>query len=71
MTNTKELEADIARSGLSKKYICSVLNISPMAFFNKINNITEFKASEIKTLQALLGQTDRRRDFVFFAPDSD
>lgn len=36
-------------------------------FYKKLNNETEFKASEISAMQKILGLTNRKRDEIFFA----
>lgn len=64
MTNTVELEILIKRSGLTKKEVAKRLGLSDMGFYKKINNITEFKASEIMTLAELLGIENM--DEIFF-----
>ena len=64
MTNTKELEIAITRAGITKREIAKRLGLSEMGLYKKINNITEFKASEIKTLAEILGITDI--DKIFF-----
>ncbi len=45
--------AEIARSGLTMKDCAKYLNISANSFSNKINNKTEFKASELAKLATL------------------
>lgn len=46
MTNTLELEIAITRSGLTKQKIAKKLGITTMGLYKKINNLSEFKASE-------------------------
>ena len=65
MTNTKELEIAITRAGLTKREIAKRLGLSEMGLYKKINNITEFKASEIKALAEILEITDIEE--IFFA----
>ena len=67
MTNSKELEAAIAKAKITKKSIAKALEISEMSLLRKINNKTEFKASEIATLKSLLKLNDFERDKIFFA----
>lgn len=67
MTDTKELKIAIVRAGLTQREIAKRLGLSEMGLHKKINNITEFKASEIKTLVELLGITNI--DAIFFAND--
>lgn len=66
MTNTLELEIAITRSTLTKKEIAKKLNISQMGLYKKINNITEFKASEISKLVNLFGLSSKEIDTIFF-----
>lgn len=54
MTDKEELEIAILRSGLTKHEVAQKLGLSDMGFYKKLNNITEFKASEIATLQKML-----------------
>ena len=54
MTNTNLLAAAIKAKGLTQRDVADVLNISSSAFSFKMNNKTEFKASEIKAICILL-----------------
>lgn len=54
MTNKEELEVAILRAGLTKHEVAKKLGLSDMGFYKKLNNITEFKASEISALQKML-----------------
>lgn len=54
MTNKKELEIAILRAGLTKHEVAKKLGLSDMGFYKKLNNQTEFKASEIVALQKML-----------------
>lgn len=65
MTNTLELELQIKRIGISKKELAEKLGITEMSLFNKIKNITEFKASEIVMLTNILKLTCGQRDTIF------
>ena len=67
MTDTLELELQIKRAGVTKVYLAEKLGITKMALFNKMKNVTEFKASEIATLAFLLGMTSEQRDAIFFS----
>ena len=68
MTNSPALEAAIAKTGISKKSLAKQLALSEMGLFRKINNITEFKASEIIAMQKILSLTDCERDSIFSSP---
>lgn len=68
LINTKELEVYITRSGLTKKEIAKEMGISTMTLYKKINNITEFKASELETISKLLGINDlKEKNYIFFS----
>lgn len=54
MTDTLKLEMAIRRAGLTKREVAKQLGLSDMGLHQKINNITEFKASEIARLYDLL-----------------
>ncbi len=66
MTNTLELEVAIKRAGLTKREVVKQLGLSHMGFYKKINNITEFKASEIMKLCDILNIKNIGE--IFFAP---
>lgn len=67
MTNTILLRKMIDKSGYKLRFIASKLGITYQGFLRKINNETEFKASEIQGLKELLNLTDKERDEIFFA----
>lgn len=54
VTNTLELEIAIKKSSFTKREIAKRMKISEMGFYKKLNNITEFKASEISKLVEIL-----------------
>lgn len=60
-----ELKAEIARKGITYRFIAAELHISEQAFYNKLNGDTEFKESEIKTLVRVLGLTPSRVNEIF------
>lgn len=68
MTNTLELEIAIKRKGLSKKEVAKHLGLSEQGFLLKLNNSTEFKASEIQALADLLELPDKN---LFFEKQCD
>lgn len=58
MANTLQLELEIRRNGLSKKEVAKSLGLSEQGFLLKLNNKTEFKASEIRKMCDLLKLPD-------------
>ena len=71
MTDTKELEVAIIRAGLSKRKLAQALGLSEMGLYKKINNLSEFKASEIDLASKVLSLSYEQRDAIFFATNSD
>ena len=67
MTNSELLKAAINECGLKLRYIATRLNISYQAFLNKMNNSSEFKASEITILCELLKLDNRQKEDIFFS----
>lgn len=67
MTNTNELQAAIAESGITIVALARKLGITREALYSKIQNKTEFKASEIVALSSALRLSARERDRIFFA----
>lgn len=67
MTNTELLKRKIDESGYKLKYIASKLGITYYGFLKKVNNDTEFKASEIQALCDLLNISGEEKERIFFA----
>lgn len=55
-------DAGIKRTAVSKK-----IGVSHQCFLNKINNLSDFKASEIAIIIALLGLSAEQVNSIFFA----
>ena len=72
MTNAIELRKRIKNSVLKLKYIAENLSLTPYGLQRKIDNFSEFKASEIRKMCNLLGISDSKtRDMIFFDQSSD
>ena len=69
MRNTELLEKKIEESGYKRNYIAKAIGLkSTFGLANKINNVTEFKASEINILCDLLKiETAEEKEAIFFA----
>lgn len=67
MTDTTVLSEEIAESGITITAIAKKLGITREGFYKKLNNETEFKASEISALQGILNLSNKKRDDIFFA----
>ncbi len=71
MTNTKLLRSYIGKSGYKLVFIAKQLDITYAGLLKKINNETEFKASEIQILCDLLNISLEDREKIFFAQNVD
>ena len=68
MTNTVEFEVALKRAGLTKREVAQRLGLSEMGLYQKINNITEFKASEISKLYKILNLGGLKEQQNIFLP---
>lgn len=67
MTNTELLKQRIYKSGLKLQYLASKMGLTRFGLSNKINNLNEFKASEIVILCAELKiSSSKEKDAIFF-----
>lgn len=67
MTNTPLLEKYIDESGYKRSHIAKAMGINSYTLAMKINNTSEFRASEIETLCKLLNIDVAERMNIFFA----
>lgn len=67
MTNTALLERYVAKSGYKKSYIAEQLGLTTYGFMLKVNNKSEFKASEMTILCELLKINTKDKEAIFFA----
>lgn len=67
MFNSLLLEIAITRSQISKRTLAKKLGISEQGLYNKLNGISEFKASEIRALTDELSLSAQEREDIFFA----
>ena len=66
MTNTKLLQKTIKECGLKRYALAEQMDLTYQGLLNKINNVSEFKASEIKELSEILGIDHELRERIFF-----
>ena len=67
MTNTSKLKAKIIENGLLQEQVAMQLGMTSATFNYKVNNKSEFKASEIKKLGEILHLTAEEVNTIFFA----
>lgn len=67
MTNTAKLRKRIEESGLKYKFIAKSLGLTYLGLQKKINNDSEFKASEIAILCKILNINNlQEKEDIFF-----
>lgn len=66
MTNSRELREWLDDKGLKLKAVAKKMGITPYSLQKKIDNETEFKASEIAVFTAEYGMPTDMRDHIFF-----
>lgn len=67
MTDSKKLRDAVEKKGLKYNFIARTMGLSAYGLKKKIENDSEFKASEIKRLSGLLSLSNKERDEIFFA----
>lgn len=66
MTETKLLKEKIDQSGYKLKFIAKKVGLTYQGLLNKINNHSEFRASEIQKLSEILSLTKDEQISIFF-----
>lgn len=67
MTNTMLLEEHIRSVGIKYKFLAEKLGITYFSLRKKINNVTEFTATEIDVMCEVLHLSVEERMLIFFA----
>lgn len=63
--NKQLLIAKMTEKGITRDEAAKILNISRTALENKLNNDSEFRASEIAILSKALGISRKKDDYFF------
>lgn len=72
VTNTEMLRDVIKKSGLKLEFIAEKLGITRFSLSKKIENVTEFKTSEVQKMCDVLQITDPQdKEAIFFAQKVD
>lgn len=72
MTNSKALRDLIGSKGLKMKYVAEYLGLSPYGFQRKVDNLQEFKTSEVVAICELLDiKSLETKERIFFAKNGD
>lgn len=67
MTDSAKLKGKMVEGGLNQTWVAEQLGMTIATFNYKVNNRTEFKASEIKKLSEILHLTNDEVNTIFFA----
>lgn len=67
MTDTEKLRAAIRDSGYKYSHIANELGLSTYGLQRKIDNLSEFRASEIARLVKILKLSEQESQQIFFA----
>lgn len=65
MTNTKAFMEAVDKLGIKFKALAEQIGLTPNGLRKKVNNETEFKASEIQKCVEVLRLTKKERDYIF------
>ena len=71
MVNREKLKGKIVENGLTQEQLAGTLGMAVATLNYKVNNKSEFKASEIKKLAEILYLTNEEVSNIFFAKDVD
>jgi DNA-binding Xre family transcriptional regulator len=71
MTNAKKFEIALLQKGKSKKDIAQLLGVSMQTIYNKVNNVVDFKAQEVRAICDYLELTTEEMIEIFFAENVD
>jgi hypothetical protein len=71
MTDTAKLEYLLKKAKVSKKEYAKELGLSLQGLYNKLNNVREFKQTEISATCRLLNLKASERNEIFFAEKVD
>ncbi|MBR2132239.1 MAG: hypothetical protein IJ955_06840 [Oscillospiraceae bacterium] len=72
MTDSKLIRDVIRDRGLKIKYIAKEMGLSPYGLQKKMDNISEFKVSEVEAFCSAVGGLDiQARQRIFFADEVD
>lgn len=71
LTNSNLFRAAVEKAGIKYKFLAKTLGLTPYGLQKKIDNLSEFKASEISRVSETLNLSESDRNSIFFAKNSD
>ena len=66
MTDSAALRDAVSKAGLKYKFVAEQLKLTPYGLAKKIDNKSDFKASEIAALTDILALSESERTSIFF-----
>ena len=66
MTNAEMFRKKVEERGVSYSFLADKMGISRASLYNKLDNKSEFKASEIAVATTVLRLSNKERDQIFF-----
>ena len=67
MTNAKEFKVALMRNGITMTQLSEMVHITLATLSRKVNNLSEFTVSEVKTISDILNLSVDDRERIFFA----
>ena len=65
--NTDDLNAEIARNGLTKPQLAKTIGVSKKCLYSRLKGETSFKQEEIQKIASILGLNEEKIMNIFFA----
>lgn len=66
MTNTNEFKAALVRKGMTAGDLAELIGISRQSLSYRMNNIVEFRISEVEKISQILELTLEEKNLIFF-----
>lgn len=66
MTNTNEFKAALVRKGMTAGDLAEMIGISRQSLSYRMNNIVEFRISEVEKISQILELTLEEKNLIFF-----
>lgn len=66
MVNINEFKAALVRKGLTAGDLAEMIGISRQSLSYRMNNIVEFRISEVEKVSQILGLTLEEKNLIFF-----
>lgn len=71
MTNTNEFKAALVRKGITSGELAEMIGLSRQSLSYRMNNIVEFRISEVEKIAQILGLNLEEKNLIFFGSQVD